>query len=188
MSEESVGIFSAAVAIADLWIFIPLAVINSARPIIIESKSIDKKTYEKRITQVYALVIYMGIFASLAISIFAKLGVTILYGKDYIKAVPPLLIIVWGSIFSILGAAREVWIVCENHNKYLKYFAGMGALMNVLLNLLLIKPFGIIGVAIATLISQFVVAIIAPAFFKDVRVSLKHMFNALCLKGVFERK
>lgn len=188
MSEEAVGIYSAAVTISDLWIFIPLALINSARPIIIESKNVDKEIYEKRITQVYALVIYMGIFASIGISIFAKLGVTILYGVEYIKAVAPLLIIVWGSIFSILGAAREVWIICENHNKYLKYFAGMGALMNVILNMLLIKPFGIIGVAIATLISQFIVAIIAPMFFKDVRASLKHMFNALCLKGVFERK
>jgi len=130
----------------------------------------------------------MGIFASIVISLFAKLGVTILYGKEYIEAVAPLLIIVWGSTFSILGVVREIWIICENKNKYLKYFAGMGALMNVILNLLLVKPFGIIGVAIATLISQVVVAVIAPVFFKDVRASIKHMFNALCLKGVFERK
>ncbi|WP_346934852.1 flippase [Clostridium sp.] len=188
MSEEAVGIYSAAVTISDLWIFIPLALINSARPIIMESRSVNKEIYEKRITQVYALVIYMGIFASIAISLFAKLGVTILYGKEYIEAVAPLLILVWGSIFSILGVVREIWIICENKNKYLKYFAGMGALMNVILNLLLVKPFGIIGVAIATLISQAVVAVIAPAFFKDVRVSIKHMFKALCLKGVFERK
>ena len=188
MSEESVGIYSAAVTISDMWIFIPLAIINSARPIIIESREIDKETYEKRITQVYSVVIYMGVFASIMISIFGKLAITILFGKDYISAVVPLLIIVWGSIFSILGAAREVWIICENYNKYLKYFAGIGAGMNIILNLLLIKPFGMVGVSVATLIAQLSVAIIAPIFFKEIRPSLKHMFNALRLKDVFERK
>jgi len=47
MSEEAVGIYSAAVTISDLWIFIPLALINSARPIIIESKSVNRDVYEK---------------------------------------------------------------------------------------------------------------------------------------------
>lgn len=38
LGEEQLGYYSAASKVANLWIFVPRALINSARPLIIEGK------------------------------------------------------------------------------------------------------------------------------------------------------
>ena len=48
----------------------------------------------------------------------------------------------------------------------------------------LIPPLGIEGAAIATLISQIVVALIAPLAYKETRQSVRDMIDAIFLKGI----
>jgi len=56
--------------------------------------------------------------------------------------------------------------------------------MNFILNYYLIPIYGINGAAFATLITQFIVAIIAPLFYKETRISTKYMIDAILFKGV----
>ena len=94
---------------------------------------------------------YAALAASALICIFAKPIVEILYGIKYIPAIEPLRIIVWYTAFSYLGVARNPWMVCENKQKYLKYIYIGAAVINVLLNALLIPNFGAAGAAGASL-------------------------------------
>ena len=48
-----------------------------------------------------------------------------------------------------------------------------GALVNLILNAIFIPAIGINGAAIATLIAQIIVAIVAPGFYRDTRTSVK---------------
>lgn len=59
-----------------------------------------------------------------------------------------------------------------------------GALVNLILNAIFIPAIGINGAAIATLIAQIIVAIVAPGFYRDTRTSVKHMMDAIFLKGI----
>ena len=72
----------------------------------------------------------------------------------------------------------------NNKNKYSKYYIFWGAIINFILNLVLIPKLGIEGAAVATLISQIVVALIAPLFYKETRVTVKHMIEAICFKDI----
>lgn len=67
-----------------------------------------------------------------------------------------LMLSVWYTIFAMLGTARGIWIVCENKAKYIKYILGIGAIVNIILNYLLIPIGGASGAAVATLITQFI--------------------------------
>ncbi len=184
IDQTQVGLYSAATAISSMWGFIPNAIINSMRPTIYDAKEKNEELYLRRLKQLYAIVFWCGAFFALGITIFSKLIVEILYGQEYLGATIPLIILSWSTIFAYLGTARGVWVVCENKNKYTKRYVFWGAIVNLILNAILIPTIGICGAAIATLIAQIIVAMLAPAFYKDTKASVRHMLDAIFLKGV----
>ena len=94
----------------------------------------------------------------------------------------------WYTAFSYLGVARNPWVVCENKQKYLKYIYIGAAVINVLLNALLIPNFGAAGAAGASLVTQMATTVVLPFAIPALRPNAKLMVEAVCLKGVFNRK
>lgn len=184
LDEKQVGLYSAALTICNMWVFIPRAVINSARPLIIKLKGQNEDLYIRRLKQLYSSIWWMGIFFALGISVFSRLIVLILYGREYLASVPSLIIASWYTIFSVLGTARGIWILCEKKYKYVKRYLSWGAIVNLILNAILIPIWGIEGAAFATLITQIVTAIIAPIFYKETRIHSKYALEALIFKGI----
>ena len=86
----------------------------------------------------------------------------------------------------MLGSARGTWLICEGLQRYSVVYIGAGCISNIILNYLLIPILGGYGAAIATLASQIIVALIAPLFFKETRVSSIMMLKAFKLEGVFK--
>ena len=117
-------------------------------------------------------------------TIGGKWIVLLMYGNEYLPATSSLQISAWYTMFAMLGTARGIWIVCENKAKYVKYYLGIGAVLNIILNYLLIPAYGPGGAAAATLITQIFTAVFAPALFKDTRIYTKYVFEALILKGI----
>ena len=184
LSEAAVGFYTAATKVSSMWSFVLIALINSSRPVIISSRNHSQELYVKQNKRLYAAVIWIGITAGLGVNLLGKWIIYFMYGEAYLPATSSLQISAWYTMFAMLGTARGIWIVCENKAKYVKYYLGIGAVINVILNYLLIPSFGPGGAAAATLITQIFTAVLAPAFFKETRIYTKHVFEALILKGI----
>lgn len=187
IGKESVGVYSVAANIATLWYFVPLAVINSARPIILKKKQNSILDYQRNLKQLYAFIFWLGVLVSLFITLFSNIIIKYLYGQQYIEASVPLVILIWSSIFSLLGTARNIWIVSEGVNKYTKYYFLIGIIANFLLNYIFIDLFGALGSALATLVAQIITTIIAPLLFKKTKGSTYLMGKALILNDVIPK-
>ena len=171
LSDTDVGLYTTAVTICGMWIFIPLAIINSYRPLILEhKKNGQEKLYLLRLKQLYSVIIWLCLGISFLIFIFSGFIIRILYGEAYIGSIGVLRTAIWFETFSVIGTARGIWILAENMNKYVKYYLMIGAGVNLILNLVMIPVMGITGAAIATLITQITTSIIAPLFFRETRV------------------
>lgn len=185
VGDAQTGIYSAAMTIANLWIFIPNALIDSARPLIMQLKADGKEAmYLKRSRQLYAGVIWLSIAAGIFFTVFSKLAIDIVYGSDYAASVPVLMILIWSRLFSLIGTTRNIWMICENQAKYVKWFVGLGAVINVVLNFLMIPKIGACGAAIATLITEFVASFLIVAVVKKTRGLFKIIMEAFLLKNV----
>lgn len=184
LSEEAVGFYTAATKVSSMWGFVLTALINSSRPVIIAARNKSKEAYVKQNKRLYAAIIWIGITAGLGITILGKWIIYIMYGKEYLPATSSLQISAWYTMFAMLGSARGIWIVCEDKAKYVKYYLGIGAVINVVLNYLLIPQFGPGGAAAATLITQIFTSVLAPAIFKETRIYTKYVGEALLLKGI----
>ena len=180
LSETDVGFYATATSMCGMWCFVLTAVIDSMYPPIMEAFKTDKKLYEKKNRQLYAIVFYLSVAVSTCFCLFGDWIVLLLYGEAYFPAVAPLKVVTWYTAFSYLGVARNAWIVCEEKQKYLKYIYLLAAVSNVLLNFVFIPRWGATGAAAATLITQILTTLVVPFFIKTLRKN-----SILILEGIF---
>lgn len=186
--EAAVGIYTAAMNVANLWVFIPNALIDSARPIIMKHKTEGmENAYTERYTQLYAAVIWLSVLAGLFFTVFGKWVVYILYGRAFEESAAVLMVLIWSRLFSLIGTTRGIWVVCEGYYKMVKYFVGLGALINLVLNLALIPVMGPMGAAAATLAAEALSSVGALFLFKKTRPLLGILWRACTLKGIWKR-
>lgn len=163
------GYYTAAMTIAMLWEFIPQALISSSRVLILEKKKQDEAEYQRRLQLLLFAISILGIGVGIAVQIFGRLATYILYGEEYMAAVPALQLLIWSTTFAVLGVARNVWSVAEDKNQYTKNYTICGGIFNLIFNALTIPIWGIYGAAVSTLGAQIVVALVSPLFWEETR-------------------
>lgn len=188
LGGTDVGYYALALSISTMWTFVLSAIIDSLKPTIMRYHNENKTLYYKTNTMLYAIVFYVSLIASVAISIIAPIFIKIVYGSAYLPSVQPLRIVVWYVAFSYLGVARDIWIVCERKQKYLKYLYIGSAAMNVALNFIMIPKWGINGAAIATVFTQISTIFVFPLFIKDFRPNVKLLLDAIKLRDILKKE
>ena len=185
-TESDVGFYTMASTLSAMWIFIPTAIINSMRPTIMEYKERnDEATYMRRLQQLYSFLIWLSVLAALLTGLLGEFIITKLYGSEFQGAVAPFKIIIWSELFSVLGTARGIWILCEKKNKYVKHYLFIGALFCIIANLIFVPRYGIMAASVIALLTQFTTSIIAPLFFKATREHTKIILDSFLLKWYF---
>ena len=173
-----VGIYSAAVMLATYWQFIPMALIDSARPVVLEKRKISKTEYIDSFKLVMAGASLLSFVFALLMSCLGWFFLVFVYGNAYIDAFIPLVILSWASFIAVSGCARSIWITGESFYKYDKWFTVTAAGLNIVLDILFIWKMGIIGAAVATVITYVYEVLIVPLFFKETRMFTKMYFQS----------
>lgn len=176
------GIYSAAVTCNTLAQFVFTAIIDSFRPVILSEKNEGNRDYEKNLSRLYCIVFYLSLAQSIVFTVFAGPIVQILYGKEYLAAVPVLRILTWYFVWSCFGSVRNIWILAEGKQKYLWLLNLSGAGANILMNAVLIPRFGAVGAAFASLMTQFATNFLFGYFIRPLRYN-----NTLLLRGINPR-
>lgn len=179
IDDAATGYYSAAVTCAGMTGFVFSAIIDSFRPMIFDDKKNNEKQYEKDMCRLYGIIIYLSLLQSLVITLFSGLIIKILYGAAYSASINALKLIVWYTTFSYLGSVRNIWILAENKQKYLWIINLSGALANVALNYILIPITGIMGAALASLVTQIFTNVIIGFIIRPIRYSNTLMLRAL---------
>lgn len=180
------GYYSTAVTCAGMTGFVFVAIIDSLRPIIFEAKNKNQADFEKNMSLLYSIIIYLGLAQSIGMTILARPIISILFGQAYLPAISVLQIIVWYTAFSYMGTVRNVWILAERKQKYLWIINLSGAVMNVALNLVLIPILRENGAAIASVFTQFFTNFILCIVLKPVRPTLPLIIRALNPKTIID--
>ena len=179
MDDAAVGFYTTTIACTGMTSFIFAAIVDSARPSVLESRAVSKNVFEKNMISLYTIIIYVSLLQGLVLSIFAPLAVRVLYGSAYDSAVMPLRIMSWFTVFSNIGTVRNVWILAEEKQKYLWIINLSGAMTNIVLNLLLIPAMGVSGAALASVITQFFTNVIMSYLIKPIKNNNKLMLKSL---------
>jgi len=173
VDDQAVGIYSAAVKISEVWYFIPMTIVASVFPAIIEAKKQSEKLYYQRLQKLYDLMTFMAIAVALPMTFLSTWVVELLFGHAFVQAGTVLAIHIWAALFVFLGVASSKWFLTENRQLLSLQRTLLGAVVNVALNLIVIPEFGVIGAAFTTVISQA----LASMFFDLLQKDTKRMFR-----------
>lgn len=184
LGNDAVGQYAAAVRLSEAWYFIPMVISASLFPAIINAKKASEKLYYARLQKLYDLMVWMAIAIALPMSFLSDWVVELLYGVQYNESGSVLMVHIWAGVFSFFGTARGKWLIIENLQKIGFYYLFFGGLVNISLNILLIKSIGIQGAAIATILSLFSIVLFFPLFNKSARISVYMFFNIFNIKRI----
>lgn len=186
LGEFETGLYSASVRLTEAWLFVPVIIVASLFPAILNAKEVSQQLYEQRIKQLYTLISLIGILTAVFVTIFSKELIKFLFGINYMDGASVLSIRIWETVFAAIGVVSSKWLVVENLQKLGLYFLVIGAMINVILNYFLIPFYGIDGAAMASLLSIILTVIILPYSHPELRGNVIVRVKALCLFYIFD--
>jgi len=164
-NAQAVGNYAAAVRFSEIWYFIPMAVCSSVFPAILRAKQRSREEYYARLQQLYDLMAWMALAIAVPMTLASVPLLTNLLGKEYTEAGQILAWHIWASPFVFLGVAQSQWLMAENFTRLSFAKTSLGAITNILLNLVLIPAYQGVGAAIATMISYAISSHVSCIFY-----------------------
>ena len=154
--EEALGLYAAAFTIVSVIMLFSQAYMMAIFPIMsrLYIDSVEKLNviYEKSCR--YLLVISLPLAVIISMMSSSILGA--MYPDKFQAASLVLTVLVWSTVFIFLNVPNSRLMVITNHQGIQALFMGVSAVISIVLNLVLLPHFGIIGVALAKVISAFV--------------------------------
>lgn len=182
---SAAGAYATVVMFSEALNFVPVAIVTSLFPAILNARRDDPQRYQKRLQNLFDLMVWL----SMAFAIFISFSSSYIYTwfkPEFASAAPVLTVHVWGGIFVFLGVASGQYLIAEGHQKLTFIRTGIGALINIGLNLVLIPKMGMMGTAIATVIAYFAAAFII-LFIPKTRPQGIMMLKSLFLISLFQK-
>ncbi|OKS89483.1 flippase [Mucilaginibacter polytrichastri] len=186
---KEAGAYATVAQLSEAWNFIPSVIVSSLFPAILNARRDDINRYKKRIQHLYDLMVYLSLPVAVVISFAAPL-IYKLYKPEYAYAAPTLSVHIWSGVFVFLGVASGQYLIAENFNKLTFIRTGFGAIVNIVLNLMLIPKMGMMGAAIATLAayaSATFFVLVIPKTNKTGLMMLKSLFLISLIQKLIKR-
>ena len=184
LDTYSVGIYSAANKIIELYLSLGLTVVSSLYPVLISSYEKNKELFLSKyqiLTSGFtggALILFFVNY------IWGESIINILYGNKYNDSYYILVIQSIGLIFMYNAALRSSYITITNKQQIILITAVISAIINLCLNYVLLPRYGVVGAAWAMTITQMTALLIFNVFFQHTRRLFNIQIKGFCLAGL----
>ncbi|MGL5943949.1 MAG: flippase [Waterburya sp.] len=170
---RSVGIYTVILGITELTVFIHHAANSVLGPTIATLYSEGKlKQLEKIISKSILLVFSISLLIGITMIVSGKY-LLLIFGSEFIPGYMAMNILIVGQMFNALTGPVGLLLNMTGHQNYTAIAVAFSAVLNIILNFILIPQWGINGAAVATAISLFVINIINIIFVhKTLNISL----------------
>lgn len=176
---EEVGVYAVAASLSEAWYFIPMAIVSSFFPRLINLRKTNEELFKKRLQQLFDMLFMIAIGVALLVTVLADPMINLLFGSEYNEASSILVIHIWAALFIFMRAALSKWILIEKVYVFSLVSQGTGAVLNVALNILLIPLWGGVGAALATLFSYMAASYLALVIYPRSRPIFWMMTRAI---------
>ena len=185
IDEQAVGIYAIATRISTAWYFIPIAITSSMFPAILNAKYNNSSIYQQRLQALYDILVWLAILIAIVILCLSESIIDLLVGQEYAPAASVLSIAIIAGIFTNIGLINNKFFEAENRQIDILYRSLLGVSVNIFLNIILIKTYGIYGAAMATVTAQFSTSIVYTYLKKDARILFFMFLKSFDARRIF---
>ncbi len=157
--DYETGIYRAAYTLIEVSLFIPSILFATTMPSMARLWNEDKRTLEVLLKKSFRMILGLGILGAVGYYIFSRVGIVIIFGDNFLPSVPVLRILAFVIPFMFVNSLLGSFMNATGKERTFMKIASLTALLNVVLNYILIPYYGASGAAIATVISQGIINI-----------------------------
>ncbi|WP_406661236.1 flippase [Methanolobus sp. ZRKC3] len=153
-ANADIGIYSAAYRLSEPVLFITFALTASIFPIMASS---FKDSTERMIKTYYLSVKYLLIVMLPIVIVISSTSseiIELVYGVEFIEASKPLSILVWSLVIISFNSVMSNMLIAAGQQKIYTLSTLISAIVNIMLNMILIPIWSYNGASIATVISN----------------------------------
>ena len=187
LDEHNVGIYSAAYILYEAPLFISLMIAKSVYPILVQYYQDNKNKFFQLYSTLSSYMTLLSYLIVLFIFIFHEVLIQITFGESFEESSKILMLLSFGMIPMFNAFLRSSYITISGNQKIILYTTLFSAMLNIVLNLLLIKAYGVIGAVYATVFSQTVSLIVLNFAFTNTRSIFFIQAKSLLLFGIWRK-
>jgi O-antigen/teichoic acid export membrane protein len=182
-SIADVGIYSAASRLSEAWSVLAMALVTATFPGLVRLARSDVLTYGLRLSKLLRQLTWLAVAGGVVITLFADWIINLLYGPQFSAAALILSIHIFGGVFLFIRTAVSRWLIMEELLLFSLVSHAAGAVVNVVLNLILVPKVGIVGAAWASVASYAMSGLLFLLLSRRTRT----MFWMICWSALPER-
>jgi len=145
---EATGLYGAAVKLPELLQFFPAALMAPAFPLLSEYFVHDQQRLRRVYQRCLDFVVLLAIPFAVGMSLLSRSIVHLIYGPEYVQAVPVLAVVSFQMVGTFMGYVGGYMMIAAGKQRKLLWISVVCAGVSTLLNLLLIPPVAALGAAI----------------------------------------
>lgn len=169
LGATEVGHYAVAARISESFYFVAPAVVLAIFPRVLQVREMGATEYRELLRALYCTLLVLAALFIVLVQLNASWFVRLFFGEGYFPAVGVILIHSWAALFVFIGVLSGRWLLAEGAQLYGALNTMLGAVVNIVLNYLLIPVYGIYGAAISTVLSYSISAYFCLALWPRTR-------------------
>jgi O-antigen/teichoic acid export membrane protein len=153
--ETEVGLYSAAYRLTEALVFLPTVITTSTFPLMSKYYKDSLDSFGFAYSRTFKYLFATGLLIAVLVTFASEKIIFIIYGPEYQSSAIALQVLIWATAIMFITTLISTTCVSSGNQQIISKRAILAALLNILLNLILIPWIGYVGAAIATVLSTF---------------------------------
>lgn len=159
-----VGWYNAAYRLFGILIFIPGVINTVVFPIMSRYYISSRHSLNLIYKKYFKFMLAISFPICVGTTLLAERIILVIFGAEYTQSIIALQILIWAMMFIFANAAFVKLFESTNKQILVTKITGIGAILNIILNLIIIPRFSYVGASITTTITEFIVVILVLIF------------------------
>lgn len=172
IDKASVGYFSVAARFVEVLIFIPMMLARTITPVLVKIRERSEKEYMVKGQQFMNVSVWLSLVVATFTSMISYWLIKYTFGSSYMTAVPILQIMAFKAASVALSNTAGAMLVTEGLQRYAIFRDGIGCIVCVVLNYVLLPRYGVLAAAAVAISSNVAAGYLADAIIP----SYRHLF------------
>lgn len=176
--DADVGIYSAAYRLTDALTFIPATIMVSLFPLMsrYHKESKDKLIFSYLKSFKFLFIIALPL--AVGVTLISDKIIIMMYGDQFENSIQLLQILIWSTAIVFINYPLTQLLISTNKQKIFATSTAICAVLNVILNLILIPDYSYTGASVATVITQIINGLII-LYFRPKELLLSRLFHEI---------
>ncbi len=179
LGDAANGQYAVAVRLSEVLFLFPLVVADSFFPSLIGTRSTSIRRYYQRTERLMRFLFYSALAILLPAACVGYFLIVLLYGEAYREAAWLYVILLAKILLVYPGQVNAKWYLAENMQKISMAVSFCGCALSVVLDYLMIRLWGVTGVAVAAFLINFATYLVFPLPFRKGRQGVRLFLRAM---------